>query len=131
MTLREVLYKCREEFCWHGNTGKHLSADTYAALVDMIDKALDSSPLDSSPSEADQPVVLATEKGLTTTGQHIADCERDAARYRHFRNMVYPLAGTSDEANKCFDEEYRFNDTDGRMGPVDRERDHLDPPRDD
>lgn len=30
-------------------------------------------------------VALATEKGLTPTGQHIADCERDAARYRYLR----------------------------------------------
>lgn len=29
--------------------------------------------------------ILATEKGLTPTGQHIADCERDAARYRFIR----------------------------------------------
>ena len=78
MTLREVLYKCREEFCWHGNTGKHLSADTYAALVDMIDKALDSSPLDSSPSEADQRCKHVTCGDVN----RMLSFERDAARLR-------------------------------------------------
>ena len=38
--LKSALLKCREEFCWHGNTGKHLSADTYASLVDMVDAAI-------------------------------------------------------------------------------------------
>lgn len=38
--LRAALLKCREEFCWHGNTGKHLGADSYGELVGMIDKAL-------------------------------------------------------------------------------------------
>lgn len=34
----------REEFCWHGNTGKTLSADTYASLIDAIDAWLDGEP---------------------------------------------------------------------------------------
>ena len=35
-----MLNECREEFCWHGNTGKHLSVDTYGARVDKIDAVL-------------------------------------------------------------------------------------------
>lgn len=35
-----ALNKCREEFCWHGNTGKSLSQSTYGELVDMIDTLL-------------------------------------------------------------------------------------------
>ena len=38
--------------------------------------------------EAEQSVVLATEKGLTTTGQKIAADERDAARYRWLRRAT-------------------------------------------
>ena len=36
--------------------------------------------------EAEQSLVLATEKGLTTTGQKIAADERDAVRYRWLRS---------------------------------------------
>ena len=32
--------------------------------------------------------------------------ERDAARYRRYRTAAYPAATTSDEANRCFDEQY-------------------------
>ena len=42
--MKEALLKCREEFCWHGNTGKHLHADAYAELVDMIDTAIGETP---------------------------------------------------------------------------------------
>lgn len=35
-------------------------------------------PIDATPKE----IVLATEQGLTPTGEHIAECERDAKRYR-------------------------------------------------
>jgi hypothetical protein len=38
--LRRTLLRCREEFCWHGNTGKSLSKDSYGGLVDMIDAAI-------------------------------------------------------------------------------------------
>ena len=38
--LIEMLYKHREEFCWHGNTGKNLSAGGYFELVDKIDALL-------------------------------------------------------------------------------------------
>jgi len=38
--LERMLHVCREEFCWHGNTGKSLSERSYAALVDKIDAAL-------------------------------------------------------------------------------------------
>ena len=31
----------REDYCWLGNTGKNLSCDTYAAMVDRIDAFLD------------------------------------------------------------------------------------------
>jgi hypothetical protein len=61
--LREALLKCREEFCWHGNTGKTLSADTYAALVDMVDAALD------SPSEAEQRDAVLEEVALEFANQ--------------------------------------------------------------
>lgn len=37
---REALLKAREEFCWHGNTGKSLAAAGYAELVDMVDTVL-------------------------------------------------------------------------------------------
>jgi len=40
VAMKAMLLECREEFCWHGNTGKHLSADTYASLVDKIDRVL-------------------------------------------------------------------------------------------
>ena len=60
-------------------------ADLHAQLTDMQGEVHRVEAMRSS--EADQPVVLATEKGLTTTGQHIADCERDAARYRFMRNQ--------------------------------------------
>jgi hypothetical protein len=40
--LLKALLKCREEFCWHGNTGKSLSKESYGDLVDMIDAALKS-----------------------------------------------------------------------------------------
>ena len=43
--MKVALLKCREEFCWHGNTGKHLHAYAYAELVDMIDAALGEAPL--------------------------------------------------------------------------------------
>lgn len=42
--LREALFRCREEFCWHGNTGKALAPAQYGTLVDMIDAALDAVP---------------------------------------------------------------------------------------
>ncbi len=37
--------------------------------------------------------ILATEKGLTPTGQHIADCERDANRYRWLRLSTNMMDG--------------------------------------
>lgn len=40
-SLKRALLKCREEFCWHGNTGNKLSQDEYVRLVDMIDAALE------------------------------------------------------------------------------------------
>jgi hypothetical protein len=56
-----------------------------------------------SRDEAEQPVVLANEKGLTSTGQHIADCERDAARYGWLRDSSanqyeHPIALTQTRA---------------------------------
>ena len=42
--VRDVLLRCREEFCWHGNTGNRLSVDMYSQLVDMIDKVLHAAP---------------------------------------------------------------------------------------
>src|SRR6185369_13204042 len=42
--MRAMLLKCREEFCWHGNTGKTLSAGSYGELVDQIDAVLESEP---------------------------------------------------------------------------------------
>lgn len=38
--LRKALLECREEFCWHGNTGNRLSVQMYGNMVDMIDAAL-------------------------------------------------------------------------------------------
>ncbi len=38
--LERMLHTCREEFCWHGNTGKSLSASSYGELVDKIDAVL-------------------------------------------------------------------------------------------
>ena len=35
--LERMLHTCREEFCWHGNTGKTLSERSYGDLVDKID----------------------------------------------------------------------------------------------
>lgn len=38
--LERMLRTCREEFCWHGNTGQTLSQRSYSELVDKIDTAL-------------------------------------------------------------------------------------------
>ena len=66
--------------------------------------------------EAEQSVVLATEKGLTTTGQKIAADERDAERYRWLRQdngEDKPFVGrydgrafsrwTNEHADECID----------------------------
>ena len=49
------------------------------------------------PSEAEQSVVLATEKGLTTTGQKIAADERDAERYRWLRQRGVDCPALADD----------------------------------
>ena len=38
--LERMLHTCRDEFCWHGNTGKSLSVASYGQLVDAIDAVL-------------------------------------------------------------------------------------------
>lgn len=38
--LERMLHECREEFCWHGNTGKSLSQRSYGELVNKIDTAI-------------------------------------------------------------------------------------------
>lgn len=42
-TLVKALNECREEFCWHGNTGGRLALVEYTRLVEMIDRALETS----------------------------------------------------------------------------------------
>ena len=46
------------------------------------------------------PQILATEQGLTPTGKYIAECERDAARYRWLRiHSTQPAEGWSTHSN--------------------------------
>ena len=53
--MRDALLKCREEFCWHGNTGKSLSQQSYGELVDMIDKALEDGGYEDAPKPQRSP----------------------------------------------------------------------------
>ena len=73
---------------------------------EVLDKAISEMQVDlhaSAPSETGA-TVLATEKGLTPTGQHIADCERDAARYRSIREHGIPCS-QADDCGSCTGEE--------------------------
>lgn len=65
--------------------------DAMAYEADQEDKAREkmaqvSREIVAFAAQAQGTACLATEKGLTPTGQHIADCERDAARYRFIRS---------------------------------------------
>lgn len=76
---RQLIYEANEVLC------KLLNEENAFGEADRLTTRL--MAWLERPSEASGEV-LATEKGLTPTGQHIADYERDAARYRWLREQA-------------------------------------------